>query len=143
MKVAFYAALVTGGCLLLAVSAAVVVNFFQEYGDEILDEIFSHKKLKKPLNTKSDTAQTTAPADDTLPMREIQCEVCGYKFIPYNDNRYVVVGTHNYGRFLYCANNGILKDDEAVVNGLHDAFSCPMCGCQIVVHPHLPLYEER
>lgn len=107
------------------------------------DKFFSRKKLKKPLDTKSDTAKTTAPADNPPPMRDIQCGVCGYKFIPYNDNRYVVRGTHNYGRFLYCANNGILKDDEAIVDGLHDAFSCPMCGCQIVVHPHLPIYEER
>lgn len=103
------------------------------------DKFFSRKKLKKSRNTESDSS----PADNPPPMRDRQCGVCGYKFIPYNDNRYVVRGTHNYGRFLYRANNGVLADDEVIVDGLHDAFSCPMCGCQIVVHPHLPICEER
>lgn len=59
------------------------------------DKLFSRKKLKKSRNTESDSG----PADNPPPMRDIQCEVCGYKFIPYNDNRYTVVGKHNYGRF--------------------------------------------
>ncbi|WP_455501887.1 hypothetical protein [Gemmiger sp.] len=103
---------------------------------------FHAKKQKRTRNTELNATQTTAPADNTLPMREIQCEVCGYKFIPYNDNRYTVVGEHNYGRFHYY-NDGAIISDTAIVDGLHDAFSCPMCGCQIVVHPHLPIYEER
>ena len=102
------------------------------------DKLFSRKKLKKSRNTESDSG----PADNPPPMRDIQCEVCGYKFIPYNDNRYTVVGKHNYGRFHYY-NDGAIISDTAIVDGLHDAFSCPMCGCQIVVHPHLPIYEER
>ena len=103
---------------------------------------FHTKKRKKTRNTELDTAKITTQADDTLPMREIQCGVCGYKFIPYNDNRYTVVGKHNYGRFHYY-NDGAIISDTAIVDGLHDAFSCPICGCQIVVHPHLPIYEER
>lgn len=93
------------------------------------DKLFSRKKLKKSRNTESDSG----PADNSPPMRDIQCEVCGYKFIPYNDNRYTVVGKHNYGRFHYY-NDGAIISDTAIVDGLHDAFSCPMCGCQIVVH---------
>lgn len=58
------------------------------------DKLFFAQKLKKSRNTESDSG----PADNPPPMRDIQCEVCGYKFIPYNDNRYTVVGKHNYGK---------------------------------------------
>lgn len=130
--------------LAIAVAALVVVEVFLGLaGFEgnrgfICKKLFSRKKLKKSRNTESDSG----PADNPPPMRDIQCEVCGYKFIPYNDNRYTVVGKHNYGRFHYY-NDGAIISDTAIVDGLHDAFSCPMCGCQIVVHPHLPIYEER
>lgn len=90
------------------------------------DKLFFAQKLKKSRNTESDSG----PADNPPPMRDIQCEVCGYKFIPYNDNRYTVVGKHNYGRFHYY-NDGAIISDTAIVDGLHDAFSCPMCGCQL------------
>lgn len=123
--------------ILPAIGTGLFVYGIGMIGVIAYDKFFSRKKLKKSRNTESNSA----PADNTLPMREIQCGVCGYKFIPYNDNRYIVRGTYNYGRFLYRANNGVLADDEAIVDGLHDAFSCPMCGCQIVVHPHLPIYE--
>lgn len=87
------------------------------------DKLFSRKKLKKSRNTESDSG----PADNPPPMRDIQCEVCGYKFIPYNDNRYTVVGKHNYGRFHYY-NDGAIISDTAIVDGLHDA--CPAYRCE-------------
>lgn len=107
------------------------------------DKLFSRKKLKKPLNAKPYCAPLPPekPKDDNLP-HDIQCEVCGFKFIPYNSSRYIAVGEHNYGKFHYY-NGGAIISDTAIVDGLHDAFDCPMCGCQIVVHPYLPVYEER
>lgn len=138
MREIFIALVVIACCLLFAVFVAFSIAFMEDYQDEIRDKIFSRKKLKKSRNAESDSG----PADNPPPMRDIQCEVCGYKFIPYNDNRYTVVGKHNYGRFHYY-NDGAIISDTAIVDGLHDAFSCPMCGCQIVVHPHLPIYEER
>ena len=81
------------------------------------------------------------PKDDNLP-HDIQCEVCGFKFIPYNSSRYIAVGKHNYGKFHYY-NGGAIISDTAIVDGLHDAFDCPMCGCQIVVHPYLPVYAVQ
>lgn len=135
--------------LAIAVAALVVVKVFlglagfEGNRDFIYKKFFSRKKLKKPLNAKPYCAPLPPekPKDDNLP-HDIQCEICGYKFIPYNDNRYTVVGKYNYGRFHYY-NDGAIISDTAIVDGLHDAFSCPMCGCQIVVHPHLPIYEER
>lgn len=108
-----------------------------------MQEAFSRKKLKKPLNAKPYCAPLPPekPKDDNLP-HDIQCEVCGFKFIPYNSSRYIAVGKHNYGKFHYY-NGGAIISDTAIVDGLHDAFDCPMCGCQIVVHPYLPVYEER
>lgn len=79
--------------------------------------------------------QTNDPACIPSPEDQKAMKAAGY-------NRYTVVGKHNYGRFHYY-NDGAIISDTAIVDGLHDAFSCPMCGCQIVVHPHLPIYEER
>ena len=143
MREIFIALVVIACCLLFAVFVAFSIAFMEDYQDEIRDKIFSRKKAEKPLNTDPYCAPLPPekPKDDNLP-HDIQCGVCGYKFIPYNDNRYTVVGKHNYGRFHYY-NDGAIISDTAIVDGLHDAFSCPMCGCQIVVHPHLPIYEER
>lgn len=66
----------------------------------------------------------------------LKCPVCGYEFAALEDNRYTVDGTHNYGKFHYY-NEGAIISDTAIVDGLHDAFDCPMCGCQMVVHPRL------
>lgn len=66
----------------------------------------------------------------------LKCPVCGYEFAALSDNRYTVDGTHNYGRFNYLRDKIIVSGD-AVVNGEHDAFDCPMCGCQLVVNPRL------
>lgn len=135
--------------LAIAAAALVVVKVFlglaglEGNRDFICKKLFSRKKLKKPLNAKPYCAPLPPekPKDDNLP-HDIQCEVCGFKFIPYNSSRYISVGKHNYGKFHYY-NGGAIISDTAIVDGLHDAFDCPMCGCQIVVHPYLPVYEER
>lgn len=134
--------------LAIAVAALVVVEVFLGLaGFEgnrgfICKKLFSRKKLKKPLNAKPYCAPLPPekPKDGNLP-HDIQCEVCGFKFIPYNSSCYIAVGKHNYGRFHYY-NEGTIISDTAIVDGLHDAFDCPMCGCQIVVHPYLPVYED-
>jgi hypothetical protein len=135
--------------LAILVFALIVVGVFlglaglEGNRDFICKKLFSRKKLKKPLNAKPYCAPLPPekPKDDNLP-HDIQCEVCGFKFIPYNSSRYIAVGKHNYGKFHYY-NGGAIISDTAIVDGLHDAFDCPMCGCQIVVHPYLPVYEER
>lgn len=122
--------------LAILVFALIVVGVFlglEGNRDFICKKLFSRKKLKKPLNAK--------PYCAPLP-HDIQCEVCGFKFIPYNSSRYIAVGKHNYGKFHYY-NGGAIISDTAIVDGLHDAFDCPMCGCQIVVHPFLPVYAVQ
>lgn len=143
MREIFIALVVIACCLLFAVFVAFSIAFMEDYQDEIRDKIFSRKKAEKPLNAKPYCAPLPPekPKDDNLP-HDIQCEVCGFKFIPYNSSRYIAVGKHNYGKFHYY-NGGAIISDTAIVDGLHDAFDCPMCGCQIVVHPYLPVYEER
>lgn len=126
--------------LAILVFALIVVGVFlglEGNRDFICKKLFSRKKLKKPLNAKPYCAPLPPekPKDDNLP-HDIQCEVCGFKFIPYNSSRYIAVGEHNYGKFHYY-NEGAIISDTAIVDGLHDAFDCPMCGCQMVVHPRL------
>lgn len=142
MREIFIALVIIACCLLFAVFVAVSITFFEDYQDEIRKKFFSRKKLKKPLNAKPYCAPLPPekPKDDNLP-HDIQCEVCGFKFIPYNSSRYIAVGKHNYGKFHYY-NEGAIISDTAIVDGLHDAFDCPMCGCQIVVHPYLPTYAN-
>lgn len=138
--------------LAILVFALIVVGVFLSLAgfegnrDFICKKFFSAfcaKKLKKTLNAKPYCAPLPPekPKNDNLP-HDIQCEVCGFKFIPYNSSRYIAVGKYNYGKFHYY-NGGAIISDTAIVDGLHDAFDCPMCGCQIVVHPYLPVYEER
>lgn len=90
--------------LAILVFALIVVGVFlglaglEGNRDFICKKLFSRKKLKKPLNAKPYCAPLPPekPKDDNLP-HDIQCEVCGFKFIPYNSSRYIAVGTHNYG----------------------------------------------
>lgn len=137
--------------LAILVFALIVVGVFLSLAgfegnrDFICKKFFSAfcaKKLKRTLNAKPYCAPLPPekPKNDNLP-HDIQCEVCGFKFIPYNSSRYIAVGKHNYGKFHYY-NEGAIISDTAIVDGLHDAFDCPMCGCQIVVHPYLPVYED-
>lgn len=97
-----------------------------------------HKKIKnKTLNThaKPGEAPLLPPPAVTI-AHDLKCPVCGYEFAALADNRYTVDGIHNYGRFNYLRDKTIVTGD-AVVDGKHDAFDCPMCGCQMVVHPRL------
>ena len=97
-----------------------------------------HKKFKnRTLNTpaKPYEAPLQPPPAVTI-AHNLKCPVCGYEFAALSDNRYTVDGTHNYGRFNYLCDKIIVSGD-AVVNGEHDAFDCPMCGCQLVVNPRL------
>lgn len=83
--------------LAIAVAALVVVEVFLGLaGFEgnrgfICKKLFSRKKLKKPLNAKPYCAPLPPekPKDGNLP-HDIQCEVCGFKFIPYNSSRYTL-----------------------------------------------------
>ena len=103
-----------------------------------------HKKFKnRTLNTPAKPYEAPLPPSPAVTIvHNLKCPVCGYEFAALPDNRYTVDGTHNYGKFHYY-NEGAIISDTAIVDGLHDAFDCPMCGCQIVVHPYLPVYEER
>lgn len=116
--------------VLLAAAVTMVFDFLPEYIDEIREKFFSRKKLKKSRNTESDTTPAVTIAHD------LKCPVCGYEFAALADNRYTVDGAHNYGRFNYLRDTTIVSGN-AIVDGKHDAFDCPMCGCQMVVHPRL------
>ena len=97
-----------------------------------------HKKIKnKTLNAHAKPWEAPLPPPPEVTItHDLKCPVCGYKFAALADNRYTVDGTYNYGRFNYLRDTTIISRD-AVVNGKHDAFDCPMCGCQLVVHPRL------
>ena len=97
-----------------------------------------HKKIKnKTLNTPAKLYEAPFPPPPAVTIaHDLKCPVCGYEFAALEDNRYTVDGTHNYGRFNYLRNTTIVSGD-AIVDGRHDAFDCPMCGCQMVVHPRL------
>lgn len=97
-----------------------------------------HKKFKnRTLNTPAKPYEAPLPPPPEVTItHDLKCPVCGYKFAALADNRYTVDGTYNYGRFNYLRDTTIISRD-AVVNGKHDAFDCPMCGCQLVVHPRL------
>lgn len=97
-----------------------------------------HKKIKnKTLNTPAKLYEAPLPPPPAVTIaHDLKCPVCGYEFAALEDNRYTVDGTHNYGRFNYFRDKIIVSGD-AVVNGEHDAFDCPMCGCQLVVNPRL------
>lgn len=116
--------------VLIAIAAGLFVYCVGMIGVIAYDKIFSRKKLKKSCNTESDTPPAVTIAHD------LKCPVCGYEFAALADNRYTVDGIHNYGRFNYLRNTTIVSGD-AIVDGKHDAFDCPMCGCQMVVHPRL------
>lgn len=91
-----------------------------------------HKKFKnKTLNTPAKPYEAPLPPPPAVTIaHDLKCPVCGYEFAALADNRYTVDGAHNYGRFNYLR-------DTTIVDGKHDAFDCPMCGCQMVVHPRL------
>lgn len=97
-----------------------------------------HKKFKnRTLNTHAKPYEAPLPPPPAVTIaHNLKCPVCGYEFAALEDNRYTVDGTHNYGKFHYY-NEGAIISDTAIVDGLHDAFDCPMCGCQMVVHPRL------
>lgn len=120
MREIFIALVVIACCLLFAVFVAVSITFFEDYQDEIRDKIFSHKKLKKPLNTEPYCAPMPpeTPKPDNLP-HSLECRVCGYKFAALANNRYTI------------------KDGS----GFKDAFDCPMCGCQTAVNRRYPAGE--
>lgn len=115
----------------------MVFNFLPEYIDEIREKFFSRRKLKKTLNTPAKPYETPLPPPPAVTIaHDLKCPVCGYEFAALADNRYTVDGTHNYGRFNYLRDTTIVSGN-AIVDGKHDAFDCPMCGCQMVVHPRL------
>lgn len=134
--------------LAILVFALIVIGVFlglaglEGNRDFICKKLFFAQKAEKTSQCKTilRPLPPEKPKDDNLP-HDIQCEVCGFKFIPYNSSRYIAVGKHNYGKFHYY-NGGAIISDTAIVDGLHDAFDCPMCGCQIVVHPYLPVYAD-
>lgn len=97
-----------------------------------------HKKIKnRTLKTPAKPYEAPLPPPPVVTIaHNLKCPVCGYEFAALADNRYTVDGTHNYGRFNYLRDKIIVSGD-AVVNGEHDAFDCPMCGCQLVVNPRL------
>lgn len=97
-----------------------------------------HKKFKnRTLNAPAKPYEAPLPPPQAVTIaHDLKCPVCGYEFAALPDNRYTVYGTHNYGKFHYY-NEGAIISDTAIVDGLHDAFDCPMCGCKMVVHPRL------
>ena len=86
-----------------------------------------HKKFKnRTLNTPAKPYEAPVPPPPAVTIaHNLKCPVCGYEFAALSDNRYTVDGTHNYGRFNYLRDKIIVSGD-AVVNGEHDAFDCPM-----------------
>lgn len=97
-----------------------------------------HKKFKnKTRNTPTKPYEAPLPPPLAVAIaHDLKCPVCGYEFAALADNRYTVDGTHNYGKFNYLRDTTIVSG-TAIVDGRHDAFDCPMCGCQMVVHPRL------
>lgn len=67
--------------------------------------------------------------DETL-LRKVECKVCGNKFIPKKENKYVVKD-----RLLSGGVQGALSGNAEPKQ--YDAFDCDVCGCQIIAKERL------
>lgn len=54
----------------------------------------------------------------------LKCKICGTEFHPIKDKHYI---TRDDGKIGMAAAFGSNPEEK-----LHDAFDCPMCGCQII-----------
>ena len=72
--------------------------------------------------------------DETL-LRKVECKVCGNKFIPKKENKYVVKD-----RLLSGGVQGALSGNAEPKQ--YDAFDCNVCGCQIVAKERLKEVQQ-
>lgn len=59
-------------------------------------------------------------------IKRLECKVCGNKFIPKKENKYIVKDRIPIGGFQN-AMSGEYSEPK-----LYDAFDCDICGCQFV-----------
>ncbi|EOS79610.1 hypothetical protein C817_02585, partial [Dorea sp. 5-2] len=65
----------------------------------------------------------------------VECKVCGNKFIPKKENKYVVKD-----RLLSGGVQGALSGNAEPKQ--YDAFDCNVCGCQIVAKERLKEVQQ-
>lgn len=64
-------------------------------------------------------------------LKKIECKVCGNKFIPRKENKYVVKDRLATGG-INSAFGGQYSEPEQ-----YDAFDCDVCGCQLIAKERL------
>lgn len=76
------------------------------------------------------------PGMDEASLNKIECEVCGNKFIPRKENKYMVKDRMVTGG-VQSALNGQYSEAKK-----YDAFDCEVCGCQIIAKERLKQVNE-
>lgn len=76
------------------------------------------------------------PGMDESSLKKIECKVCGNKFVPRNENRYVVKDRMATGG-INSAFSGQYSEPKQ-----YDAFDCAVCGCQLIVKERLKQIDE-
>lgn len=76
------------------------------------------------------------PDMDGQALKTIECKVCGNKFIPKKENKYIVQGRISTGGI----NNAF--SGEYSEPKLYDAFDCDICGCQFVAKERLKTADD-
>lgn len=64
-------------------------------------------------------------------LKTFECKVCGHKFVPKKENKYVVRDRLATGG-LNSAMSGQYSESKQ-----YDAFDCDLCGCQMVAKERL------
>ena len=76
------------------------------------------------------------PGMDEESLNKIECKVCGHRFIPRKENKYVVKDRMVTGG-VQSALSGQYSEAKQ-----YDAFDCEVCGCQMIVKERLKQVDE-
>lgn len=76
------------------------------------------------------------PGMDEATLNKLECNVCGNKFIPKKENKYVVEDRLITGG-LQAAVAG-----QSEIPKRYDVFDCNICGCQVVAEERMKRVDE-
>lgn len=76
------------------------------------------------------------PGKDEVTLKKLECKVCGHKFVPKKENKYLVEDRIITGG-IQAAMNGQYANPKR-----YDAFDCDVCGCQLVVKGRMKQVDD-
>lgn len=76
------------------------------------------------------------PGMDESSLKKIECKICGNRFVPRNENKYVVKGRLATGGINNAFSGQYTEPKQ------YDAFDCDVCGCQIIAKERLKKIDE-